>query len=288
MQRPSMNYISRLDADGVVHQFFRMGTTLLEHLSLLSQLVILALLAYGYKAYPRHRFHSSHSPLIGGRGYLYYSHPLPCSLLQHQPGQSKTAPRPCLVLLFFILPLFSSQKQNKFCQAYNLGLYILQCLLLLLTIISVNWSISSLRSSLNTSPWRVTSTPLTYFALQHLHFLRALFLIYLFLPTLLMFSRLMLFSCSYAWIDSILQQSINLAILVALAINFAPNDKTFYYKPLGLAAQSRMPSLYRSGSCENGVRRRGGRGRGGGGRGAIFHPAERLRQLRVRNKGIQQ
>jgi hypothetical protein len=277
-----MYYNSRLDADGVVHQFLRVGTAFLEHLSLLSQLVMLALLAYGYKL---HRYTLSIRQtrfFFGGVGtYIILAlSQAACS----NSNRDKAEQHQDLFLSSSSSSssFFSSRKQNKFCQAYNLGLYIIQCLILLFTIISVNWSISSLRSSLNTCPWSATSAPPTYHALQQLHFLRALFLIYLFLPTLLMFSRLMLLSWPYAWLDPILRQSINLAIFVALAINFAPTDKTLYYKPFGLAAQWRLPELYRSGSSGGGIRGGAGGGGGGEGGGAIIHPAERLRQRRAR------
>ena len=277
-----MSYYARLDADGIVPHFLRMGTSFQEHLSLLSQLVMLALLAYGYKLH-RDTFSVRETRLfylgLGTYIILAISQASCSSTSQDKQEQHQD--------LFISSSsssssFFSSQKQNKVCQAFDLGLYILQSLLLLLTIISVNWSISSLRSSLNTSPWSATSVPLTYHAFQQLHFLRGLFLLYLLLPTLLMVSRLMLLSWPYAWIDPILRQSLYLAIYVALAINFAPTDKTLYYAPFGSAAQWRMPVVNAGGGGGGGRGRGRGRGGGGGGGGAIIHPAERLRQRRAR------
>lgn len=262
----SMAYYACLDREGHVSDFFHMSFSLFEKLSMLSQLAMLVFLALGYKV---------HRPTLSTREVrlfilafgLYIALSSSQAACENGGGDGRTmavattstssafsSSPPSSLPIIVIQQGQGPGQEDKLCQAYELSEYVMQSLILLGVIVSINFNITSLRAALHDYPWSV-SVPLHYASLSQFHFFRWLFLLYLLLPTFLLVTRIMLLSWSYAWLDQLLRQGIYLSIYVALAVTFAPTAKELYSKPFGVAAQWRLAT-------------------------AAIHPAERLRQRR--------
>jgi len=112
------------------------------------------------------------------------------------------------------------------CRGYVLGEYVVGSMLMLFTIVAVNFNIHRVRLSLSSTPWNAQAAVL-YYKLEGYKSFRWCFIAYILLPTFMLVMKSLILSWQYTWLGVALNEFCMLLIYVHTGMTFAPFNECF-------------------------------------------------------------
>jgi hypothetical protein len=115
---------------------------------------------------------------------------------------------------------------STICTSISLIAFILRNLLLLAIIVAMNFTVTHLRILLTHSPW-VPSTPIQYARCKQYQVFRLVYILYLFLPTIIYIVQTTTFTWKEDWMVVALNEMTTIGMLFFVGITFSPMQEAF-------------------------------------------------------------
>ncbi|CAM9201879.1 unnamed protein product [Ectocarpus sp. 6 AP-2014] len=112
---------------------------------------------------------------------------------------------------------------SSWCSGVGLMAYAVRSLVMLTTVVAINFNITHIRFCIQQLPW-TSSSALEYVKLSRYLSYRMTFLAYLLMPTVLLMVSVFILSWEYDWIYVALDEFVRFLIIAHLGVTFAPLD----------------------------------------------------------------